>query len=146
MSLDEIKLKAKPLDETSHDNPELHFIGGSLLQPTFVTDVVAGQSSFVGVRPAAAREDHVHGMAGATTWDVEATEDSVTINGPVILDYLMVGDVVLMKSGSKVRRFKISSLPVMHEDHTFFNVTETLSIGDPFEASDPISIDFYLVG
>jgi hypothetical protein len=57
-------LVPKPLNESSHDNPELHFIGSALLRPSSVSSVVPGQAGSPGVLPGPAREDHVHGMSG----------------------------------------------------------------------------------
>lgn len=87
-------LVPKALNESSHDNPELHFIGSALLRPSRVSDVVPGQNGNVGVLPAAAREDHVHGMAEGGA-EVPPLNMDNTVGGTLDVQYGGTGQSTL---------------------------------------------------
>lgn len=86
--MSQVEFPIAQFNELIHDNPELHYIGNGLKVPTLVNPVVNGGAASVGVRPAAAREDHTHaftptGLAkvalitqilpGTTTFTMQAT-------------------------------------------------------------------------
>jgi len=136
---------------TWHEDPSIHFIGGSLLKPTTVTDVAVDGVGAVGVLPAAAREDHQHGLTSFLA-DTETTltvyQNSVSQAAVMTWNYIkhgFIGDLFVLvargtwtgtAAGASYGAVKItSSIDYPTTDLSGLSLVETLfqQIGGVFD-------------